>query len=85
MPLTPWVLRNNYPPARRSDTVNVYNSEARGEVRVQDPYQWLEEDSEETEQWTTAQAAHTRSYLDENPDRQRLEDEIRANTDYAKV
>ncbi len=76
---------HSYPPAHRSEHVDVYKSEAKGEVRVSDPYQWLEENTEETEKWTTAQEAFTRAYLDKNPDRQKLEDEITANTDYAKV
>ena len=76
---------NRYPPARRSDHVDVYKSEKRGEVRVPDPYQWLEHNTEETEQWTTAQEKYTREYLDRNSERQELEDEIRKNMDYAKV
>jgi prolyl oligopeptidase len=62
----------------------VYRSEAKGEVRVSDPYQWLEENTDETEKWTTAQEGFTRSYLDQNTNRQKLEDEIRLNTNYAK-
>lgn len=80
---TPWVT-NRYPAARRSDHVDVYKSEAKGEVRVADPYQWLEENTDETEKWTTAQEAFTREFLDKNPERQALEDEIRKNTDYVK-
>ncbi|KAH9950170.1 prolyl oligopeptidase [Amylocystis lapponica] len=85
MPATPtsWTA-NRYPPARRSDHVDVYKSEAKGQVRVHDPYQWLEANTDETDQWTTAQEAFTRSYLDQNLERQALEDEIRKNTDYAK-
>lgn len=82
--ITPWTP-NQYPRARRSDHVDVYKSEKQGEVRVPDPYQWLEENTEETDQWTTAQDVFTRSYLDKNPARTKLEQEIRANTDYAKV
>jgi hypothetical protein len=81
---TPWTP-NGYPKARRSDHVDVYKSEKQGAVRVPDPYQWLEQQSQETDQWTTAQDQFTRSYLDKNPARTKLEQEIRANTDYAKV
>ena len=80
----PWTT-NKYPSARRSDHVDVYKSKAKGEVPVHDPYNWLEHNTEETDKWTTAQEAFTREYLDKNPDRQILEDEIRKNTDYAKV
>ena len=76
---------NTYPSARRSDHVDVYNSEQNGKVRVPDPYQWLETSSEETEAFTTAQEKYTRDILDANPDRNNLEEEIRKNTNYAKV
>jgi prolyl oligopeptidase len=81
---TPWTP-NQYPPARRSDHVDVYKSEKQGQVRVADPYQWLEEHTDETDAWTSAQDAFTRTYLDKNPDRLKLEKEIMANTDYEKV
>ncbi|OCH85438.1 hypothetical protein OBBRIDRAFT_859242 [Obba rivulosa] len=80
---TPWVP-NRYPSARRSDHIDVYKSEAKGEVRVHDPYEWLQHDTEETDKWTSAQVDFTRDYLDQNPERQSLEDEIRKNTDYAR-
>ncbi|KAG6856360.1 hypothetical protein H0H87_005269 [Tephrocybe sp. NHM501043] len=83
MSSTPWIP-NVYPPTRRSDHVDIYKSAKKGQVRVSDPYQWLEEDSEETDKWTTAQEVFTRTYLDKNADRQRLEDDIRVNMDYAK-
>lgn len=81
---TPWTP-NQYPPARRSDHVDVYKSKQQGQVRVADPYQWLEEHSDETNAWTSAQDDFTRTYLHKNPDRAKLEKEIMANTDYEKV
>ena len=81
---TPWIP-GNYPPTRRSDHIDVYKSAARGEVRVADPYQWLEEYSDETDKWTTSQEVFTRTYLDQNTDRKKLEDALRASMDYAKV
>ncbi|TFK74350.1 hypothetical protein BDN72DRAFT_759937 [Pluteus cervinus] len=83
MPRTTWAP-NSYPSTRRSDHVDVYQSEAKGEVRVPDPYQWLEEYTDETDKWTSAQEIFTRSHLDKNPDRVRLEEAFRASTDYAK-
>lgn len=76
---------NNYPPTRRSDHVDIYQSNTRGPVRVHDPYQWLEQNSEETEKWVTAQEEYTRGYLDQNAERKALEDQIRNATNYAKV
>lgn len=82
---TPWTP-NCYPAAFRSEHYDEYESEKKhGKERVHDPYNWLEHNTEETEKWTTTQVAFTREYLDQNPDRQKLEDEIRRNTDYAKV
>lgn len=81
---TPWIPKS-YPPARRSDHVDTYKSAAKGEVRVADPYQWLEADTEETDKWTSVQEAFTRTHLDKNTDRQKLEDAFRASMDYAKV
>ncbi|KAF8351067.1 prolyl oligopeptidase [Amanita rubescens] len=80
---THWVP-NAYPPTHRSDHIDVYNSETRGDVKVSDPYNWLEEYSDETDKWTTAQEQFTRTYLDKNPDRKKLEDAFRKSMDYPK-
>jgi prolyl oligopeptidase len=61
----------------------VYRSGA-GEVKVSDPYVWLEKDGEEQEKWLAAQEALARNFLDSHPDRIKLEEEIRASTDYEK-
>jgi len=43
-------------------------------VKVEDPYQWLEEDdSAEVKAWSEAQNARTRAYLDKLPDRAAVE------------
>ena len=76
---------NNYPSARRSDHIEVFKSARAGDVRVPDPYQWLEEYTDETDKWTSAQEAFTRTHLDQNPDLTRLEDAFRNCNDYAKV
>jgi prolyl oligopeptidase len=81
---TIWIP-NCYPPAYRSDHVDVYKSEKYGSVSIPDPYQWLERNDEETDKWTTAQAALTKEYLGKYAGGQQLEDEIRKNMDYAKV
>jgi prolyl oligopeptidase len=41
-----------YPKAKRLDHVDVYKSQNRGEVKIEDPYRWLEvppSESKETE------------------------------------
>lgn len=82
---TPWTP-NTYPSSRRSDHVDVYKSEKQGEVRVPDPYNWLEDSNgSETEAWVEEQEAFTRRYLDQNSNREALEKSIRANTDFEKV
>lgn len=81
---TPWVP-NTYPPTHRSDHVDTYKSETRGDVKVPDPYNWLEQNSEDTDKWTSAQEQFTRTYLDKNPDRKKLEDAFRKSMDYPKV
>jgi prolyl oligopeptidase len=65
--------------------VDVYESASRGKVAVPDPYQWLETDSNETDEWTSAQAAFTRDYLDRNPDHEQLRIAFRDCIDYPKV
>ncbi|SRR6266545_457530 len=81
---TPWAP-DSYPQTRRSDYFDTYKSVSTGEVHVPDPYQWLEENSDGVDEWTTAQAAFTQAYLDQNTERQKLEDKFRASTTYAKV
>jgi len=78
------LIGSRYPPTRRSEVIDVYKSETRGEVEVPDPYQWLEATTEETHNWKTAQEALMKQYLERNLNRQLLEDDIRSNTDYAK-
>ena len=78
-------IPNRYPQSRRSDHVDVYESKARGTVNVPDPYNWLEENSEETTRWVTEQEEYTREYLHSSPDWKRIEADIRSSIDYAKV
>ena len=61
------------PETRRTDNIDTYKSATRGQVRVPDPYHWLEEYSEETDRWIEIQESFTRTYLDKNLGRQRLE------------
>ena len=84
MSSTPWTP-NSYPQTRRSDHIDIYTSATQGQVRVPDPYNWLEEYSEETDKWTAAQESFTRSYLDKYPDCQRLETVLEKAFDYPKV
>ena len=78
-------IPNRYPQSRRSDHVDVYKSKAQGSVNVPDPYNWLEDNSEETTRWVTEQEEYTREYLHSSPDWERIEADIRSSIDYAKV
>lgn len=44
-------IPNTYPPARRSEHYDTWKSEKNGQVKVHDPYEWLESHSDETEKW----------------------------------
>ena len=81
---TPWIP-DRYPATHRSNHTDVYKSEERREVVIPDPYNWLEQDSEEVKKWIEAQDTFTRSYLDQNPERQELEDAIRTTMNYPVV
>ena len=58
----------NYPPTPTSDTAEVLHGET-----IPDPYRWLENgESSGTQEWTAAQNALTRSYLDAAPGREEI-------------
>ncbi|CAA7259570.1 unnamed protein product [Cyclocybe aegerita] len=80
---TPWIP-NQYPTARHSDHVDRYKSAQRGDVAVPDPYNWLENDTDETDKWTTSQEQFTRAFLDKNPHLDRLENVFRDCNNFAK-
>ena len=69
-----------YPPARRSDHVDVLHG-----VHVPDPYRWMEEiDSPETRAWVEAESALTSNYLAGIPDRERIRTRVRELWNYEK-
>jgi len=74
-----------YPPARRSDHVDVYQSAKHGQVRVPDPYKWLENKSEETDAWIDAEDKLTKDYLNGFKDREKLATALREAYDFAKA
>ncbi|MFK5854972.1 MAG: prolyl oligopeptidase family serine peptidase [Bacteroidota bacterium] len=69
-----------YPKAEKGDSVDVYFGN-----KVADPYRWLEDDnSTETGEWVTAENEITRTYLDNIPFRNRLEDRLTEIWNYPK-
>lgn len=80
-------IANPYPQARRSNDVHIYKSSKYGEVKVEDPYFWLEippSESKETKEWTTAQAAFTEAYSKDCHDREEMKKRLEANMNYAR-
>ncbi|KIJ56911.1 hypothetical protein M422DRAFT_149708 [Sphaerobolus stellatus SS14] len=82
--MAPVQWKGEYPPAHRSDHVDTYRSEKNGEVKVPDPYQWLETSSPETEKWIDAEIEITTKFLDQDQNTDKLEKLITQNVDYAK-
>lgn len=57
-----------HPGTRKEDTVNTYHG-----VTVEDPYQWLEDwSAQEVKDWSSAQNAVAREYLDALPQREAI-------------
>jgi len=70
-----------YPTTRRVDHVDVLH-----DTRVPDPYRWLEDvDAPETDAWTDAQNALTRSVLEAIPFRDAIRRRLDALTDHESV
>lgn len=71
-----------YPEARRSDHVDTWKSASRGEVKIADPYEWLEQppsESKETSAWVDAQVEFASKHLrsEESPRyREKLEKSV---------
>src|SRR5690349_23053001 len=62
----------DYPPARKSDQVDVYHG-----VKVADPYRWLEDlDSAETRQWVEAENKLTFAFLNAIPQRAAIRERL---------
>lgn len=75
-----------YPPARRDDgVIRTYQSARDGEVRIPDPYAWLEEPTEETDRYVEAQQAYTEAFLaKDDGNRGRFRETLRGLFDYAR-
>ncbi|EJU06084.1 hypothetical protein DACRYDRAFT_19397 [Dacryopinax primogenitus] len=83
-PPPPWDPKTTpYPSARRSTHVDIYKSVAKGEVRVPDPYNWLEENSKETEEWVEKQVEFTGKFIQQGP-REQLYKAIKENFNYPR-
>jgi prolyl oligopeptidase len=75
------VIEITYPETKTVDTIDTYF-----DVRVNDPYRWLEDDrSVETEAWVKAQNQVTNSYLSNIPFRADLKERLSNLWNYEKV
>jgi prolyl oligopeptidase len=75
------VIEINYPKTKTVDIVDTYF-----DVKVNDPYRWLEDDrSEETEAWVKAQNEVTNNYLSNIPFRKELKERLSSLWNYEKV
>ena len=84
---TPWYPKKMpYPPARRSDTVEYFQSAKAGKkVPVADPYDWLHDpDSKETKQFVQQQGDFTQQYLDQYKHKEQFTRELRKNWNYPR-
>lgn len=83
-----WDLsKRPFPEARRDNTVDTYESQKDGEVKIADPFRWLEQppsQSAETKQWVEAQADFAQAYIQEYKPREDLKKRIEENFSYAR-
>ena len=71
----------NYPKTKTVDTEDTYFN-----VKVKDPYRWLEDDrSEETESWVELQNKTTNSFLENIPYRKELKERLSKLWNYEKT
>ncbi|KAG0144673.1 hypothetical protein CROQUDRAFT_47007 [Cronartium quercuum f. sp. fusiforme G11] len=77
-----------YPNVRRDESAKeIYKSKSHGQVEVSDPYVWLHQppnESEETQKFVSDQAAFTKSFLLKYPHRDDLHSALRTNWDYPR-
>lgn len=83
-----WDLaKNPFPSAKRSEHQDTYTSKANGQVKVADPYQWLESppsQSKDTKQWVEAQAAFAQSYITGYPQRDLIKKRLEETFSYPR-
>ncbi|KAH9813561.1 prolyl endopeptidase [Melampsora americana] len=86
---TPWNPKQTpYPNARRDESFKeMFKSQSKGEVEVYDPYHWLHEPpnkSEETQKFVNDQAEFTKSFLSKYPKKDQLHSSILKNWNYPR-
>lgn len=78
-------MTNRYPDTRRGDHVDIYRNRQGQEVRIADPYRWLEDpDAPETRAWVEAQNKVSDAILNDLPARQAYIERLTELWDYAR-
>lgn len=70
-----------YPKTRRTDHFDTYQNKS-GEVKVSDPYNWLEQDTEERSSWLDEQADLTEATIGNFEHREKVKAELTKNWDF---
>ncbi|CAO1618043.1 unnamed protein product [Parajaminaea phylloscopi] len=76
-----------FPQAKRGDVVDTYKSKKDGEVKIADPFRWLEQppsQSPETKKWVEEQADFAQAYIKEYKPRAELKKRIEENFSYPR-
>ncbi|KAG8952602.1 hypothetical protein FRC04_003963 [Tulasnella sp. 424] len=71
----------SYPKTRRTEHIDTYQNKS-GEVKVSDPYNWLERDTEERSFWLNEQASLTQTFLGNSAHREKIKSELTKNWDF---
>uniref|UniRef100_A0A7S4V0K9 Prolyl endopeptidase n=1 Tax=Paramoeba aestuarina TaxID=180227 RepID=A0A7S4V0K9_9EUKA len=83
-----WRPPQGYPAARRDEEAGfVYPSPSKGDVRISEPYLWLEDPKgEETQEWVKKQVSLTSKFLEEKCDtRDAFRDTLKGLLNYPRV
>ncbi|CAO1616571.1 unnamed protein product [Sympodiomycopsis kandeliae] len=80
-------VKNPFPTARREDHIDVYKSKEHGQVKIADPYRWLETSpahSQETQQFSESQAAFFAKYLEGYAPREAFKERLKQTFSYPR-
>ncbi|KIO29452.1 hypothetical protein M407DRAFT_70380 [Tulasnella calospora MUT 4182] len=72
-----------YPKSRRTDHFDTYENK-NGEVKVLDPYNWLESETQERSSWLDEQADLTQRFIEKFGHRENIKTELTKNWDFCR-
>ncbi|KAG8936825.1 hypothetical protein FRC00_007609 [Tulasnella sp. 408] len=79
----PAKLPKPYPQTRRTEHVDTYLNKE-GEVKVPDPYNWVEQDTEERSAWLDKQGEVTQLFIENFGSREKIKAELTKNWDFSR-